>query len=149
MRTAILLGLVLALAAPALADDSDDTLRFFLSKSDLVVLGEITSEPVGIVGEDGVVNYICDFRIAKVLKGKKPNKDTININIVRFEGANEDRLSELKKGGKCIIFLKNAGRGEKPVWRTADFWFGFQRPSPWMARSLKRLAEQEEAEAKR
>src|SRR5262249_26550337 len=35
-------------------------------------------------------------------------------------------------------------QGKKPAWRTADFWFGFQRPSPLMAWSLKRLAEQEE-----
>jgi hypothetical protein len=149
MRTLGVIGLILVLAGPAFADDSDETLQYFLSKSALVVLGEITSQPRGIVTEDGVVNYICDFRIAEVLKGKKPNADTITINIVRFERVNEDRLPELKKGGKCILFLKNARPGEKPAWRTADFWFGFQAPSPWMAKSLKRLAEQDEAQPKR
>src|SRR5262249_24329833 len=144
-RTAMVLGLVLALGTPAFADDSDETLRFFLSKSDLVVLGEITSKPDGIVDEKGVWNYVCDFRIAEVLKGQKPGADTIRINIVRIELNNENRLPELKKGGKCILFLKKAGVGVEPAWQSADSWFGFQRPSPWMARSLKRLAGQGEA----
>src|SRR5262249_39193142 len=71
MRTAMGIALILALAAPAFADDSDDTLRFFLSKSDLVVVGAITSQPFGTVTEVGVVHYICDFGITQVLKGKK------------------------------------------------------------------------------
>ena len=149
MRMVKALGLVLGLAVPAFADDGDDTLRFFLSKSELVVLGEITSEPHGVWDEKGVVNYICDFRIAEVLKGKKPGTDTVAVNIVQFELDKEDRLPGLKKGTKWIVFLKSAPDGAKPPWRTADFWFGVQRPSPWMAQSLKRLAEPDEAKRKR
>jgi hypothetical protein len=148
MREVISLGLILALRASAFAAGGDDTLRFFLAKSDLVILGEITSQPVGISSEVGVVEYACDFRIAEVLKGGTPGSGTLAVNIVRFELEEGDRLPELKKGGKCILFLKSASRGEMPPWRTADFWFGVQRPSPWMARSLKRLVEQDEAKAK-
>jgi hypothetical protein len=139
---------VLALAAAAAANDGDDTLRFYLAKSDLVVRGEIASEPSATSKEDGVVHHICEFHIAEVLKGKKPATDTITVNIIRFEGDEADRLSELKKGGKCILFLKQAS-GQTPVWQTADFWFGVQRPSPWLARSLKRLADQGQGKAQR
>jgi hypothetical protein len=69
-------ALLLALAAPASADSGDDTLRFFLSKYDLVVLGEITSQSVGISSEAGFVNYPCDFLVAEVLKGRKPGADS-------------------------------------------------------------------------
>jgi hypothetical protein len=124
-------------------------LRFFLARSDLVVLGEIASQPVGISSEVGVVEYACDFRVAEVLKGDKPGPTTLRVMIVRFELEEGDQLPELKKGGKCILFLKRASRGDIPPWRTADFWFGVQRPNLSMGRSLKRLAEQDEATPKR
>jgi hypothetical protein len=148
MRTAIALSMVLALTAPVLADESDDTLRFYLSKSDFVVLGEITTVPFRIVEEVGVTNYYCEFRVAEILKGRKLGTDTINVDIVRFELDKQDQLSELKKNGKCILFLKNAGSGEKPTWQTADFWFGFQHPSPWMTRSVRRLVEHVDSKTK-
>jgi hypothetical protein len=140
---------VLTLDASAVADEGDDTLRSYLARSDLVVLGEIASEPGEFQKESGVANYVCDFRVTEVLKGTKPAGDSLTVNIRRFEMDEADRLPELKKGSKCILFLKRAEGGETPAWKTADFWFGFQRPSPWMARSLKRLAEQEAVSPKR
>ena len=70
------------------------------------------------------------------------------MNIIRFELEDGDHLPELKKGGKLILFLRRADAGATPVWQTADVWFGAQRASPWMARSLKGLAD-EEAKEKR
>jgi hypothetical protein len=149
MRTTLALGLAVVLAAPCLGDDGDDTLNFYLSRSDLVVRGEIVSHPVGFVWQAGVANYTCDFRIAEVLKGKGPGTDTIAVMIVRFELEEGDGLPDLKKGGKGVLFLKAADGGATPAWRTADVWFGFQRPAPWMVGSLKRLAEEAEAKARR
>ena len=149
MRTTLALGLAFVLAAPCLGDDGDDTLNFYLSRSDLVVRGEIVSHPVGLVLESAVVNYICDVRIAEVFKGKGPGTDTIAVTIVRFELEEGDMLPDLKKGGQGVLFLKAADAGATPAWRTADVWFGFQRPAPWMVRSLKRLAEEAAAKAKR
>ena len=144
---AVALG-VLALATSVVADDSDDTLRSYLAKSDLVVLGEITSEPSEFRKEIGIANYVCDFKVADVLKGKLLAEKTLTVKIARFERDEDDRIPELKNGGKCILFLKRAANGETPSWKTADFWFGLQRPSPWMARSLKRLAAQEGSKTK-
>lgn len=143
MRNSIVLGLVAVLSAPALVTGSDETLRFFLSKSDLVVLGEITSDAARSNEEVGAVYYFCDFRIAEVLKGKKPSNDSIQISVNRFELDEGDRLPELGKGYKCIVFLKNAGSAQKPRWETSDVWFGIQRPSPSMARLLKKLVAEE------
>ncbi len=44
----------------------------------------------------------------------------------------DDRPPELKKGGKCILFLKNTHE-------SADLWFAVQRPSSRMALSLARV----------
>jgi hypothetical protein len=143
---AILGGLLAAagLAGPVRADDGDDTLRHYLSKSDVVVLGEFTSEPIGLSHEAGLVNYQADFKIARLLKGK-PLGDrraggTIKANVARVEFGPADKLPALKKGGNCILFLKCNDRQEPPSYITADLWFGVQPPLPSLARALARLA---------
>src|SRR5438552_2897824 len=67
------------------ADDDDDTLRFYLSKSQLVVVGEFVSEPFGWVSEVGVIGWSAEFRIGEVLKGERPSKETISVGVVRFD----------------------------------------------------------------
>jgi hypothetical protein len=126
----------------AWADSSDDTLEFFLRKSDLVVIGQIKNEPSAIIKEVGVLNYVCDFEVSDVLKGDKTlNAKTIKINIVRFEMNEKDRNPLIRKDSECIVFLKMQPDGNAPRWETADFWFGIQNPSPWMAKSVKRLGK--------
>jgi hypothetical protein len=130
-------------AGPAVrADDGDETLRGWLAKAELVVAGQIVSEPIGIIHETGVPNYICDFKIADVLKGDSSAVGTTaSVNIVRFELAEKDKSPLVKKDAECILFLKNVSP-DKPVWRTADAWFGVQQRSPALARSLKKLASE-------
>ena len=139
MKLIALLASLIAVL-PVRGDSGDDTLKSFLSKSDLVVMGKITSEPIGITSEAGVPNYICEFRVQDVLKGDGKLKDqVIKVNIVRFEMDAKDKHPLIKKDGECILYLKSA-TPNTPSWVTADFWFGVQHPSPWMARSIKRLA---------
>ncbi|MEI6150372.1 MAG: hypothetical protein WCS01_14830 [bacterium] len=131
------------LSLNARADDSDDTLRFYMKQSDLVVSGTIVSEPAGLVDETGVINWICTFKVMNVLRGRKPDADTIDVNIVRFEIGTADRPSYLKKDAECILFLKNVSTTDKPSWKTADFWFGIQPRFPMMETSIRRLSEQD------
>lgn len=126
------------------ADDGDDTLQFYLSKSDVVARGEFTSGLIDFNDEAGVINHVGDFKISQLIKGKPLGKrrvgGTINVYIVRFELQPEDRLPELKKGGKCILFLKHNER-QTPPYRTSDMWFGVQPASPTLAAALFKLAE--------
>jgi len=123
------------------ADSSDDTLKFYLKKSDLVVLGTIKSDLIGVSEEVGVLNYVCEFKVAEVLKGDPELKSkTIHVNIMRFELDPKDKHPLIRKDADCILFLKQEGEGTIPNWITTDFWFGIQQPSPSMAKSLKRLA---------
>ena len=138
ITTLVLLGNVCHAAG------SDDTLRLFLSKSDLVVLGTIVTEPTGVFSEAGVPNYICQFKVSDVCKGNAELKGkTIRVNIMRFEMDKKDHHPLIKKDAECILFLKNRGEGAIPQWVTTDFWFGIQQPIPWMVKSLKRLAMQD------
>lgn len=148
MRYMIALGLVLVLPGLVVADP-EATLRFYLAKSDVVVLGEFTSEPIRNIPTKFTAHYQADFKIAELIKwdapGESPIGATIKVHIVRavlyaddFEP--EDRLPELKKGGKCILFLECHEAKPTPSYITADIWFGVQRPSPWLAKSLSRVA---------
>ena len=129
-------------AGSLFADDGDETLRGWLAQAKLVVAGTITNEPIGITHETGVPNYLCDFKVAEVLKGDATLAGTTtSVNIVRFELDAKDKSPLLKKNAECILFLKNVSP-DKPVWQTADVWFGLQPASPWLARSLKRLASE-------
>ena len=49
-------------APVASANEDDETLEFFLSKSELVVLGKITSEPVGLISESGFPITVASFK---------------------------------------------------------------------------------------
>jgi len=138
-----ILALCVVLSLNARADDSDDTLRFYMKQSDIVVSGTIVSEPAGFVTESGVINWICTFKVMNVLHGKKSDADTIEVNIVRFEIGANDRPSYLKMDAECILFLKNVSTTDKPSWKTADFWFGIQPRFPMMERSIRRLSEQD------
>jgi hypothetical protein len=136
-------ALVLA-ASVCVADDGDDTLKRWLSRSDLAVVGTIVSEPVGIISERGVPNYICEFKVSDVCKGNAKIKDeTINVNIMRFEIDEKDKHPLIEKGAESILFLKKGPKDSTPSRTTSDFWFGIQHPMPWMVNSLKRLAKQE------
>jgi hypothetical protein len=125
----------------AFADESDDTLQYYLSKSDCVATGTILSEPIGVTTESGVVEYICDFRPSQVFKGDSmTNGVATRVVIARFEQGAPDRHPLVKKGGQCVLFLKSSAPSI-PKLRTADFWFGIQQPSSSLARSLTRLAQ--------
>lgn len=138
--TGIVIAALFVVAGVCQADSGDDTLQLFLSKSDLVVLGTIVTEPEVIFSEKGVPNHLCEFKVAEVCKGDAGLKGkTIRINIQRFESDKKDRHPLIKKDGECILFLKKEAPGTVPSWVTADFWFGVQHPFTSMVKSLKRL----------
>lgn len=152
MQCITALGLALAPPSLAVAGDLEETLRFYLAKSDVVVLGEFASEPIRKGTSKFGTQYEADFKIAQILKWDAPGETkvgaTIKVHIVRavlheedFEP--EDQLPDLKKGGKCILFLDCYDLKPTPSYITADIWFGVQRPSSWMAKSLARIATEQ------
>ncbi len=134
------LGASLALTGLARGDHSDDTLRYYLSKTEACVAGTITSEPAGESSEQ-LVYYLCDFAVSDVLKGDLKDK-TIRVTIVRHEVADADKPPHLKEGAKCILFLKVAKteRPAAPRWETVDLWFGCHPHGPALVRALSRVA---------
>ena len=136
--------LAMCIVSPAItnADDSDDTLKFYLSKSDLIVAGKLANTPLGVTNEIGVIEYVCEYVVSDVIKGDKSlSGKTIKLTVTRFEMDAKDRTTLLAKNAESIIFLKQQKAGSIPKWKTTDFWFGIQPQSSWMVRSLKRLSK--------
>lgn len=145
-----LFALLALLVAPGLAhaDDGDDTLAFYLSKADLVVVGtinELGNEHAA--GDDHVFYLGASIQVEEVLAGEYSDEELHSVAIVQHEMVEEDRHSDLREGGKWIFFLRKDGTGLRHwSYVTADIWFGLTRYSPAMARSLKRLADQQAEE---
>ena len=134
----------LVLTKEVFSGGGDETLAFYLSKSDLVVLGVILNRKGPTYWEEGVPNYYTEFKVDEVLKGNdKLQGSMIKINIIRLQIREKySYLDLIKEGGKRIIFLKKIPQ-DNPAWETADVWFGVQYPSSTMARAIKRLTKKQ------
>lgn len=145
MRMFVVVLLVCLLPGVAMAGDSDGSMLYFLERSDVVVLGQFTSKPIGEQTELGVIHYQADFQIARLIKGEPQDErrvgGTIPVNITRLELEPEDKLPQLKKGGRAILFLKCHDRQPSPSYVTADVWFGVQPPLPVMVDTLCQAAD--------
>lgn len=135
-------ALVLFGILAASAGEGDDTLRFFLAKSDLVVSGTISSNSIVVTTGSGIHYYLFEFQVDDVLKGEVGLKGKlIQVSIKRFEGGrNWKGHPLLKDGAQCILFLRGVKPPSLPAWREADPWFSVQPANLSMSESLKRLA---------
>ena len=123
------------------ADDSDDSLRLLLNKSDLVAAATIIGEPEVVSTGEGVVNYIVELRVKSIIQGEIEKTNNLTVNVVRFESSSDERPNYIKKGKDCIFFLRKVGSRDNHAWMTSDCWFGLQPLTPTMYRTLTRLAK--------
>lgn len=144
LRSLILLWITSFCAVVMADNDGDDTLKHYLSKSPLVVVGKISEHPRGgLVNDTVAVSYWLKFSVTEVLQGdQRLVGKTIDFTLVRFELSPKDQHPLAKKDAECILFLKQSSN--KPSWETADVWFGIQPASPLMAKSLKRLSAEQQ-----
>jgi hypothetical protein len=140
MRYLFALGLTLGLPGLVVAGDFEATLRHYLAKSDVIVAGEFTSEPAGNQVNGGFHHYQGDFKITRIVKWDSPDEtrvgDTIKVHIL-LDG--DERLPELTKGGKCLLFLTCRHLKPNPSFISADPWIGVQRPNAGLEKTLSRL----------
>lgn len=142
VRASLLVALVLAMPTQSFADEGDDALRRILSKSDLVVEATVLTDPYELFLQKGdTYEYICGVQMLDALKGEKPNVElgVFSVFVIRRESSEKDRLPYLKKGSKCIFFLKNEGTEPKPSFKTVDVWFGVQPANSKLSQWIKRL----------
>jgi hypothetical protein len=125
-------------------DSDDDALKYLMSKSSLVVVGELLTDRRELIFDLGRGHGTMPVKIIGVLAGSLPGVKEIKVQfgspVLIREGLHttEAEPEIFRKGAKCILFLKPS-RGGDVHWQEADIWFGCQRYSPLMADSLRRL----------
>jgi hypothetical protein len=100
--------------AQACGDGGDETLRHYLSRSRLVVAGEVGTEPHVITKEAGVTSYLFEFRGSQLLAGPAAGPE-ISVKDVRHERAPDDAPPQLKRGGNRILFLNPASPNRRAI----------------------------------
>jgi len=131
------------------ADESDDTLEYYLSKSQVVVHGKIFTEPrVNKYKEKkGATSHEFDFQVIDVIKGDFTKKnDILMVNVLQFVDNPTDQHPLINKDKTSILFLKDSGYRQMLL-ETVDHWFAVQYPNPNLLKSLKRLMINKEADA--
>jgi hypothetical protein len=136
-------------AGPARADD--ETLKFYLTKCQFALTGEVLAEPAKrekLFHWDGDIDKkrpmtVFEVRL-KVLDQHQydvapyPHQE-MTAYVLLPVGA--ERPDALKKGSKCIFFLNWVFGGPNTLdhtsYITADPWFGVQRHDPKMAQLLQ------------
>lgn len=156
--------LIVALSCAPVAAEDDEELRRYLSKSPLVITGEIAAEPNQTI-HWGEVSDLFQVKDIKVIKGEMPEpppktdpkklppdlagilmrlptkESKIVFGVVVWRIENE-RPEFLKKGQRVILFLREGGQTKYDFWREADPWFGVQPYSETLERDLERLAQE-------
>ncbi|HUY91209.1 MAG TPA: hypothetical protein VMV10_20895 [Pirellulales bacterium] len=123
--------------AAARADDGDDTLRYYLSKSSLVVSGKIVEGPRARI-LSGVIYVSLKLKVTKVIKGEADGD--ILVGLTRYRSKDEPLPEVMKKPGSVILFL-NKGKLNPEIggWVGADPWFAIQPYNSVLERSLARV----------
>src|SRR5262249_7890879 len=139
------------------AEPADETLGHYLARSQYAFVGEVISEPARVerVPDDagGLIKkgqgvYTCRVKVVEQLHypdGPLPKE--IAVCVVRWADGEDQVPAALKKGEKCILFLKwvySGVGGANTAWVTPGPWFGVQRYNAKMAALLKEQGKRKE-----
>ena len=93
----------------------------------------------GSSGRNGVTNWLFEFKVKDVLKGKWDKNQILSVGVELYDGQKGDGIpAYLKKGGRCILFLKErCSKDFSKYYKSVDPWFGIQPGSGTMAERLK------------
>jgi len=131
MKIISLIVIALAAAQFAWCQPGDDTLRFYLSKSNMVIAGEMQE---GICSTSSFQACSFSIRVDEAFKGGAVRGDIVAFQTESFWG--DYALPCHAEHAKCIVFL-TPGK-ETGHWKVADPWFGMQNYSSFLATSIKR-----------
>lgn len=145
LSATVFTGCLLILAMPLTAvgqdktDSDDDTLKYYLSKSEAVVVGTVTDglQRIGVDFTPIPVNSIgFEIKVIDSIQGKVAAKQTMVLTVTR--AFNLGQSLPPVQGEKVVLFLKASGNS----WVSVDKWFGMQPYSPTLVENLKRVKGQ-------
>jgi len=140
-RLATLIAVLLkcsSLCAEDKPDYGDSTLKYYLSRSERIVLAEVLSEEiVAAATASGQVIYDFKVTVKDVVKGEVKKDEQLSVRAIRWDlHESEQALPVLKKRTLLILFLSKDNK-------TVDQWFGIQPFNSWMVMRLKGIITEE------
>jgi hypothetical protein len=155
MRRFMAVWLLFGCFPRAAAEARPDALKELTGQSEFVVAGELSADPTVTTGKAGAAGYQLELKAVTVLKNRPPKEadavpaaprdaESFVVRFTRAEFSDEDKLPFLKKGSKCIFFLKYKPRdnGFYAPEGLADAWLGIQPYSPGLAKTISDLGKQ-------
>src|SRR5262245_22827338 len=149
MRPFMAIWLLCGCCSLVAAEARQDALKVLTAQSEYVVAGELSADPTVTTGTAGAAGYQLELKAVTVLRNRPPKKadavpapprnaESFVLRFTRAEFSDEDKLPFLKKGSKCIVFLKYKPRdnGFYAPEELADAWLGIQPYSPGLAKTI-------------
>jgi hypothetical protein len=122
-------------------DSGEQTIAYYKSQSDLIVVAEITSDVIsmGSAPLDSRTlyprEYLFEINIEATLFGNPLKTKALHTSVSRIEAGYAPLASDLKKGAKFIFFLSHRAK-EQPEWIAVDPWFGAMPYSPGLEAAI-------------
>ena len=122
-----------------------DTLQHYLSKSQMVAIARVSSEPIRLVSPEPLgdselraVRYKLSATVVEGLYGSVLQGGTLDVWFYSYE-PHSYSASIPKQGETYLFFLVRRDSPDPNVWYTADTWYGIQRPEPGLVTRLRLL----------
>ena len=142
MKHVILILTVLLVGSIAVAAPRDDTIEYYLSKSDVVLSATLTDFVVERGKDTTTYKLIFKTHTGGVYHGKGPHGEELKLNLVHpGDLPPGERTLKLDKGQDYILFLKKPGKEEAKVWRQADPWFAVQLYYSALAHKVREVSQ--------
>ena len=125
---------------PAPAELDDPTLDYYLSRSEMVVVGKVTEDVRGGFSFGTAIHQFGDIKVEEAIKGHAAPGSALAVDVIQWG------IFFLKKDEELILFLSNRGGAVKKgltwitQWDTDDLDIGALPASPEVLEALKRLA---------
>jgi hypothetical protein len=125
----------------AIADIGDDTLRQYMSKSDVVLAAQLKSLTVERGTNSTTYKLVFMTHTGGVYHGRGPHGEEITVDLLHPGDLPPGELTfPFSEGTAYILFLKKPLTPESKAWRPADPWFAVQPHYSALAHALRRLS---------
>lgn len=100
--------------------EAKESLAGTVEKAKFIVTAQVIDTPTKLYSSGNLATYSLHFKLLEVVKGKMPNTKEMTA---RFNTADLNRFSYLKKGNKCVVFMKaDISRSVMSVNSVPGFW---------------------------
>jgi hypothetical protein len=118
--------------------EANQSLANSVGKARFIVTVQVIDRPTKLYSSGEIATYSLHFKLLEVVKGAIPKTEEMTV---RFNTSHLSNFSYLRKGSKCIVFIKaDVSRTVVSVKSVPGYWiFCIQPYSPAKVTAIKRV----------